>query len=214
MEVVLSPRVPGGWKMKLSQWLMIAVVLSLLSAPMADAEDTTKSDSLSPEKTKIIYDTLLPSGKAAKKSSKSKNGVSPQASSSRTRHAAMTVERVLKILKERDITSQGKSGQWEFSYEGRQVFLLADSEHNRIRLVTPVVRLDLLRQNADFKEVELLQEMLASDYLATGDVRFCLNNHIIWVAFLHPLDSLNERDLLNALEQLVEVAQKTRESNN
>jgi hypothetical protein len=103
-------------------------------------------------------------------------------------------------------------GRWQFLHEGMQIFLLIDSEHNRIRLVTPLTRLDLHRSNPDFNEVELLQKLLKANYLATGDVRLCLNNHVIWAAFLHPLDSLTERDLLSALGQMVEVARRSSEA--
>ena len=91
-----------------------------------------------------------------------------------------------------------------------QVFLLVDSEGNRLRLVTPLARLGLLRQDPGFVEVELLRKLLTANYLSTGDVRLCLNRHIVWAAFFHPLDTLTERDLLSALAQLVRVARETR----
>lgn len=76
--------------------------------------------------------------------------------------------------------------------------------------MTPLARLDILRQKTDFNEINLLQMMMSANYLATGDVRLCTNRHIIWAVFLHPLDSLTKRDFVNALQQLAEIAKNTR----
>lgn len=179
--------------------IVSAVFFMFLSG--AQAAEKSENDTLPPEKTQIIYDTLLPSKKSKHEESKKGENIP---------RPDMTVERVSEILREKNITLQGKSGRWQFSYEGMQVFLIADSKNNRVRVMTPLARLDMLRREPDFSEVELLQDMMRANYLATGDVRLCMNKHIVWAAFLRPLDSLAERDLAGALEQLAETARKTR----
>ncbi len=197
--------------MRLCRLLLIAGVL-LASPIAASAETGSDQKPLPPEKTHIIYNTLLAPEQDAATPSGAKEEPSAQPPTADASAAGMTPEKVADILGKRGITLQGEVGRWQFLYEGMQIFLLIDSEHNRIRLVTPLTRLDLLRSDPDFNEVELLQKLLKADYLATGDVRFCLNNHVVWVAFLHPLDSLTERDLLSALGQMVEVARRSREA--
>lgn len=197
--------------MRLCRLLLIASVL-LMSPSAASGEKASDQKPLPPEKTRIIYETLLAPEDDAATPAGAKEEPSARPSSADARGAGMTPERVAEILGERDIALHGDVGHWQFLHEGMQIFLLIDSERNRIRLVTPLTRLDLHRSNPDFSEVELLQKLLKANYLATGDVRLCLNNHVVWAAFLHPLDSLTERDLLSALGQMVEVARRSREA--
>ncbi len=173
----------------------------------AIAARETERDSLPPEKTQMIYDTLLP-----KEGSDSKVWGRDESDASRPKTTKMTAERIAEILRENGVEFTGESGQWEFFHDGIQIFLLTDTENNRVRLMTPLARLDLLRHEPGFSEIELLQEMMRANYLATGDTRLCMNKHIIWAAYLHPLDSLTAHELLGALEQLTETARRTRGS--
>lgn len=177
----------------------VSLVFLLLFSGLAIAQEG-EADTLSPEKTKLIYDTLFPKEGDKPGKSKRENASGPK----------MTVKKMAEILREENIDLQGKDGQWQFFYEGMQMFLLTDSDSNRMRIMTPLAKLDLLRQTPEFSEIELLQKMMRANYLATGDVRLCTNRHIIWAAFLHPLDSLTERDLVGALGQLTETVKKTR----
>jgi len=184
---------------------LIVTVFLLLPFSRATAGEKTDSDVLPPEKTQIIYETLLP-----KEAEEAGESATENAAAQSALRAGTTPERMAQILRDHDIEPMGNAGRRQFIYEGMQMFLLADPQHNRMRLISPLARLDLLRREPDFNEVELLRKMLKANYLATGDVRLCVNNHIIWAAFLHPLDSLTERDFMSALGQLAETAQKTR----
>jgi hypothetical protein len=72
--------------------------------------------------------------------------------------------------------------------------------------------MDLLRLSEDFVEVSLLQKLMKANYLATGYTRFSLNKEVLWLSYLHPLNTLTPRDFLAALDQLTSVAHKTRET--
>ncbi len=190
--------------MGFGRFLILTCFLILLPSA-AQAEKRSESDSLPPEKTRIIYETLLtPEGSGEKTPVPVEAAPPPE-----TRRAGMGADKIADILRGRGIELRGKPGSWQFLNGGRQTFLFTDGEHNRMRLMTPLARLDMLRRDAEFSEVELLQKMMKANYLATGDVRLCMNKHVLWAAFLHPLDSLTERDLLSALGQLSETARKT-----
>jgi len=199
--------------MRFCRLLLIAGLLST-SLSTVWAEEGSEGKPLPPEKVQIIYENLLaPEGDAFRLPGTKDQALSQGAQSAsvpETGDEKMTAQRVAGILKGRNITLQGKPGHWQFVHEEMQVFLLVDPESNRVRLVTPLARLDLLRQDPDFVEVDLLRKLLKANYLPTGDVRLCLNRHIVWAAFLHPLDTLTERDLVSALAQLVRVARETR----
>lgn len=188
-------------------WLVLIAGFLLLSLSVAEAEEASESGSLPPEKTRIIYETLLPAGLGNRTSPEPQGEVPPQPA---VDGARMTGDTMAEILRQRNIALQGESGHWQFLHNGIQFFLLVDAEHNRMRLMAPLARLDAFRQDADFSEVDLLQRMLRANYLATGDVRLCLNKHVLWAAFLHPLDSLTKRDFLSALDQTATVAQQIR----
>lgn len=192
--------------MKSCRVLIFAGLFFVLFVSGAKAKEGSESKSLPPEKTQMIYDTLLPKEGGEAAGSETKDETAEPAPGA----AGMTAERLAEVLREHDIDIQGKPLSLQFLHKGMQVFLLADPQHNRMRLLSPLARLDMLRRDPDFNEVELLQKMLKANYLATGDVRLCVNRHIIWAAFLHPLDSLTERDLMSALDQLAETARKTR----
>ncbi len=184
---------------------LLVVGLFLLLASRAKAEDVSENEALPPEKTQIIYDTLLP-----KEGDEQDESGTNDAAAQRAPDAGMTPERIAKILGKKDVKLRGDSGRWQFIHEGMQVFLLTDLQNNRMRLMSPLAKLDLLRQDPNFDESDLLQKMLKANYLASGDVRLCVNKNVIWAAFLHPLDSLTERDLVSALGQLAETVRKTR----
>ena len=182
---------------------LIFTVLFLLLVSGARAEEGSENKPLPPEKTQVIYDTLLP-----------REGVEPGDSETgsekakRESAAGMTAEKMAQALRARGIEVRGELLRRQFVYADTQFFLLTEPEQNRMRLLSPLARLDTLRRDPDFNEVELLQELLKANYLATGDARFCVHRNIIWAAFLHPLDTLTERDLISALDQLADTARK------
>lgn len=189
----------------MKKFLFLLLVGSFLiwNPALAQAEEATDDDRLPPEKAHIIYDKLLTPEKPVTMAPTVK-----QTTAEKQEKEPMP-EEIAKVLRQQGIALRGQNGQWQFVHEGLQFYLLIDTKNNRLRLMTPVAKLDTLRKNPDFIEVDLLQKMLKSNYLATGDTRLCMNKQVLWAAFLHPFDSLSERDLLSALDQLVEVAKKT-----
>jgi hypothetical protein len=182
---------------------LIFTGLFLLLVSGAKAEEGAERKPLPPEKTQVIYDTLLPKEGAEPGGAETESEKAPPVSV-----AGMTTEKMAQALRARGIEVRGELLRRQFVYAGAQFFLLAEPRQNRMRLLSPLARLDSLRRDPDFNEVELLQELLKANYLATGNARFCVNRNIIWAAFMHPLDTLTERDLMSALDQLADTARK------
>jgi hypothetical protein len=187
--------------------LALAVALALVSSP-AFALQPFEDKALPPEKTRIIYEVLLDFEPEPEPDPKPAPAMPPLDDKA----VGLTEEQAIALLRTRNIAVGGKSGQREFLYEGLQVFLLVDARENRLGLVTPVARMDLLRLSEDFVEVSLLQKLMKANYLATGYTRFSLNKEVLWLSYLHPLNTLTPRDFLAALDQLTSVAHKTRET--
>lgn len=179
-------------------------LILLLGCVACVAATSGYEDALPPEKTQMIYDALLPAGKDAPAGNDQ-----PAAAAVSSKKADTPADRVTKMVRARGIPLRGRPGQWEFVYGNRQVFLVIDPGKNSVRLLSPVAELDQLRRGADFDETEFFSRMLKANYLVTGEIRFCLNRQVVWLAFVHPLDTLTEEHLFNALDQIVAIADST-----
>ena len=87
-------------------------------------------------------------------------------------------------------------GFWKFEVEDSIAFVITDESHNRMRIMSPVIELASVPSDT-------LQILLEANYDRALDARYCINNEVIWSAFLHPLAELNDRQFLNALDQVV-----------
>ena len=87
-------------------------------------------------------------------------------------------------------------GFWKFEVDDSMVFVITDESHNRMRIMSPVTELASVPSDT-------LQILLEANYDRALDARYCINNELIWSAFLHPLAELNDRQFLNALDQVV-----------
>lgn len=87
-------------------------------------------------------------------------------------------------------------GFWKFEVDDSMVFVITDESHNRMRIMSPVIELASVPSDT-------LQILLEANYDRALDARYCINNELIWSAFIHPLAELNDRQFLNALDQVV-----------
>ena len=87
-------------------------------------------------------------------------------------------------------------GFWKFEVGDSIVFVITDESHNRMRIMSPVIELGSVTSDE-------LQTLLEANYDRALDARYCIKNEVIWSAFLHPLAELNDRQFLNALDQVV-----------
>ena len=113
----------------------------------------------------------------------------------------MSIERLDNILRQQvngNITAQ--PGQWQFSINEISVIVLADPNANRMRIFSPVI-------NAEELTSEQMQRMMLANFHTTLDARYAIaNSGIVVSTVIHPLSSLQERDLLSALNQVSSLA--------
>jgi hypothetical protein len=183
----------------------------------AQAEEADLCKPLTPEKRRLIYETILRERASASVPrpapvpvEQARKAEPPRPKISRpatTGTANISTNKATEPLEINGIELREEFEGRQFTFEGTSIYLFTDPKANRVRIMTPLARLDELRRDPDFSETELLQSMMKANYLATGDLRLCVNKGIIWAAFLHPLDSLTKRDLDGAMKQLAEAAQ-------
>jgi len=82
------------------------------------------------------------------------------------------------------------------------VMILTDESHNRMRIIAPA---------ADVKQFDqqVLMKMMEANFATALDARYAIFKGIVWAAFIHPLDSLRERDLISGLKQVTTLVKTT-----
>lgn len=116
--------------------------------------------------------------------------------------APMTNARLEQILKTVEPSVKGGGGRWQMIREGIPVMVMTDESHNRMRIIAPA---------AEVKQVdpEALMKMMEANFVAALDARYAVFKGIVWAAFIHPLDSLIERDVLSGLNQVITLVKTT-----
>ena len=117
----------------------------------------------------------------------------------------MTAERLWELLDREKLAPEGEPEQAVFYVGNVRVFALVDSDNDRMRFMVPVRKLE------DVAPDELL-DMLIDNYAVTVDLRFAVNREVVWLAFLHPLSTLTERDALSVINQLAKATRALTEA--
>ena len=110
----------------------------------------------------------------------------------------MTNARLETILRRVEPGVKGGDGRWQMMREGVPLLVLTDEPHNRMRIIAPA---------AEIKDVnrDRLMRMTEANFATALDARYAAFKGVMWAAFIHPLDSLRERDLLSALQQVINL---------
>lgn len=111
----------------------------------------------------------------------------------------MDVEKLDAILGEAIPDIQSQSGQWRFSLEGVALIVIADSRANRMRIIAPITQVAKI----DGKQVS---NMMTANFHTALDARYAISKDLVVATFVHPLNSLQKKDLLSALNQVASLA--------
>lgn len=104
------------------------------------------------------------------------------------------------ILRQEDPNAQRQGNQWQLSVRGRQLLTIVDPRSDRMRIVSPVGNLNDLSSDQVFK-------MMVANFHTALDARYAfVGDGTVVAVYLHPLSSLQERDLRSALQQVAELA--------
>lgn len=95
-----------------------------------------------------------------------------------------------------DVT--GRSGFWQFKLEGYSVLVITDENADRMRIISPITRAGAL------SETELMR-ITQANFDSALDARYAVARDTLWSAFLHPLTSLTDTELLSGLGQVVHL---------
>ncbi len=111
----------------------------------------------------------------------------------------MNNDRLETIIRKIDANAEGRSGFWRFTVAERELLVITDETANRMRIISGV---------AEVKEIDAegMTRMMQANFDSALDARYAVAKEVLWSAFLHPLSTLDERDFVSGVAQVVNLA--------
>jgi len=107
----------------------------------------------------------------------------------------MTTTKLESILKKVADTVVTNNTKWNFIINDVPFIAIADSTHNRMRIISPIVESSKLSE-------ELKTASLMANFHTALDIKYAITDNILWAAFIHPLKELSEKQVIDALSQV------------
>lgn len=117
----------------------------------------------------------------------------------KTSPQTMTPDGLDAIVKKIDPEAKRDANLWQFTVLERQVYIVADPGADRMRVMSPITQTSNITP-------ALYQRMMQANFDAALDARYAVAQDLVWSVFIHPLGSLNERELLSGTAQTVTAA--------
>ena len=92
-------------------------------------------------------------------------------------------------------TIQGENGRWQFIINEVMFICVADTAHNRMRIISPIADANTLDE--DQKTLSLL-----ANFHTALDVKYAISDDVLWSAFIHPLKELTVAQVKDAVSQV------------
>ncbi len=107
----------------------------------------------------------------------------------------MTNDKLEEIYTSASDSIKGNSGAWQFFVKGIPLMCLTDTNHNRMRIISPVADANKLNE-------ELMQAALVANFHTALDVKYAVSDGVLWSVFIHPLKELSEHQVEDAVSQV------------
>lgn len=111
----------------------------------------------------------------------------------------MDNKRMSDIFSESVDRVEGEKGAWQLLFKERILLVLTDEPNNRMRIFTPIVEEDEI-------DASQMRDMLRANFHSALDAKYSMYNGLVISTFTHPLKELTEQQLLDALSQVVNLA--------
>jgi hypothetical protein len=128
-------------------------------------------------------------------------GAQPTTSPDQPRQSAgaMTEDRIDELIRRLGSDVERSGATWMLGFGGRRLIVVVDREHDRMRVMTPVVERAALGPD----DLEVLPR---SNFDRALDARYALFESTLWAVFLHPFAGLDEAMFANCLLQVTTLA--------
>ena len=111
----------------------------------------------------------------------------------------MTNARLDVLIRELSGKVDGQLGYWQFAIQGRDILVVTDERHNRMRIMTPIASQEQLDKD------ELLR-LLSANYDRALDAKYALSQETLWSVFTHPLAELTDEQFIGCVGQVATLA--------
>ncbi|MCI5080939.1 MAG: type III secretion system chaperone [Saprospiraceae bacterium] len=103
------------------------------------------------------------------------------------------------IIKKESALVEGQTGAWQVLFGDRILLVITDEANNRMRIFTPIV------EEESVETIEL-RTLLNANFHSALDAKYSIYNGFVVSVFTHPLKELTDVQLLDALEQVANLA--------
>ena len=107
----------------------------------------------------------------------------------------MTNQRLDGLIREVGKSVEGRLGFWQFKIEARDLWVITDEAHNRMRIISPVAPQTSLDQ-------PMMARLLEANFGSALDAKYALRDGTLWSVFTHPLAELSEMQFMDCLAQV------------
>ncbi len=98
------------------------------------------------------------------------------------------------VIKALDSKAKRTGNNWQFTLEERMMIVVTDTAAARMRIITPIALIAELPEGA-------MQRLMQANFDTALDARYAVAQDLVWGAFMHPLDSLTQRDFASGILQ-------------
>jgi uncharacterized protein YdbL (DUF1318 family) len=116
-----------------------------------------------------------------------------------TKVNAMTQDEMEKAVTAAVDIIEAKKGYVVFEYKKVKMALISDINHDRMRIIAPIVKYSELT-------LEQVTKIMESNFHKALDARYAESKDVLYSAYIHPMSPLSETELINALDQVATLA--------
>ncbi|MDP5103001.1 MAG: hypothetical protein NWP98_03675 [Erythrobacter sp.] len=110
------------------------------------------------------------------------------------------LEQMDAVIKALDSKATRTGNSWQFTLDERVMLVVTDTTAARMRIMTPIALIAELPEGA-------MQRLMQANFDTALDARYAVAQDLIWGAFLHPLDTLTQRDFASGILQTHSVGE-------
>ena len=103
-----------------------------------------------------------------------------------------TLDSIFNVVNDKVIREGSK---WSFQINEIPLMVIADSTHNRMRIISPITEISKLNE-------ELKTASLMANFHTALDVKYAIANDVLWSAYIHPLKQLSKEQVVDAISQV------------
>ncbi len=104
------------------------------------------------------------------------------------------LEQMDEVIKALDAKAMRTGNSWQFTLKERVMLVVTDTTAGRMRIITPIALIAELPEGA-------MARLMQANFDTALDARYAVAQNLVWGAFIHPLDTLTQRDFASGILQ-------------